>query len=633
MKTMLRRRLGVILIIGLLCSLLLSYVLQIKLLQKDADDASLWLFWQVQQILDENKIETGIVKEEFRADCLLKANAAAYMIEHASVDLNDQAEMKHIADLLQVDEFHLFNTEGTIYAGSEPKYFGYNFHSGEQMQFFLPMLEDKSLELCQEVTPNTAEGKLMQYAAVWREDGQGIVQIGMEPSRIIKAMEKNELSYIFSLLTERDGADLCAADPNTFEILGSTDTDYVGRTLFDLGFTAENLSSLGHSFHTNVNGVPSYCMFTYMDGVLVGRFCATESLYPAMSGNLLIMSLCLLTIFSIMLLSIFRYLDKRIIRGIDTVNAKLKKIADGDLTEGVDVHTTPEFTQLSGHINHMVSSLLDNATKLTFVLNAMQLPIGIYEYSRNENDRVHFTSKLPKIMGISKENVTDFFSSREDFEQKLAELQSDPVGENIFRLTAPEERYLRIESYTRADRAFGVLSDITGSVTEKKRIEHERDEDLLTGLHNGRAFYAQMDALFQQTDALQKAALIMIDTDELKQVNDRFGHQAGDRYLCGMASILRSCTAPKRVTARLSGDEFALFIYGCETEEELRRYVTETRRKQRGVETEFQGRLLPIKFSMGTAVYPGESSDYRTLLRLADQRMYEDKRQRKSMHQ
>ena len=74
---------------------------------------------------------------------------------------------------MQVDELHLFDTKGKLFSGSVPKYYNYTFESGEQMKFFLPMLKDKSMQLCQEVTPNTAENKLMQYIAVWREDQKG----------------------------------------------------------------------------------------------------------------------------------------------------------------------------------------------------------------------------------------------------------------------------------------------------------------------------------------------------------------------------------------------------------------------------------------------------------------------------
>ena len=57
---------------------------------------------------------------------------------------------------MAVDEIHLFDDQGTIYSGSAPKYFGYNFDSGTQMEYFKPMLKDKSLTMCQDVTPNTA---------------------------------------------------------------------------------------------------------------------------------------------------------------------------------------------------------------------------------------------------------------------------------------------------------------------------------------------------------------------------------------------------------------------------------------------------------------------------------------------
>ena len=110
--------------------------------------------------------------------------------------------MQKIARLLQVDEFHLFDTQGNLYAGSEPKYFGLNFSSGRQMQFFLPMLKDYHLQMCQDITPNTAEGKLMQYAAVWREDRKGIIQVGLEPTTVLDSMKRTELSYIFSLAAQ-----------------------------------------------------------------------------------------------------------------------------------------------------------------------------------------------------------------------------------------------------------------------------------------------------------------------------------------------------------------------------------------------------------------------------------------------
>lgn len=72
------------------------------------------------------------------------------------------------------------------------------FHPGEQMAFFAPMLTDKSLQLVQDAGPNTAEGKNMQYSAVWSADGTFIVQVGKDPQLVTEAMEKNEISYFSS---------------------------------------------------------------------------------------------------------------------------------------------------------------------------------------------------------------------------------------------------------------------------------------------------------------------------------------------------------------------------------------------------------------------------------------------------
>lgn len=72
-------------------------------------------------------------------------------------------------------------------------------------------------------------------------------------------------------------------------------------------------------------------------------------------------------------------------------------------------------------------------------------------------------------------------------------------------------------------------------------------------------------------------AMLMADADNLKQVNDRYGHQNGDRYLQGVARIFRSVCGEKSVLARLSGDEFAAFLYGCSNREELESLVERLR--------------------------------------------------------
>ena len=324
MKKMIQKNLLVIIVIAMLVSLALNYGVQVMRVQQDMRTTSAHLFWQIEQILSQNQVETQKVVEEFKNTCLIQAKAAAYIVQYRPSILEEQAELEKIAALLQIDELHVFDQKGNLYAGTEPQYFGYTFDSGEQMRFFLPMLQDKNLELCQDVTPNTAEGKLMQYAAVWREDGQGIVQIGMEPERVLEATKKNELSYIFSLLTAESGATLYAVDPQTYVVLGSTDHNLVGKHISEIGLDAEEISHGEKGFYDKIDGRFVYGVFELSSGksdtVLLGRVCTVDSLFRdiTMDSILLGVYLCLLAM--LIIINISRYLDRIIVSGIAVIN-------------------------------------------------------------------------------------------------------------------------------------------------------------------------------------------------------------------------------------------------------------------------------------------------------------------------
>ena len=235
MKKAITFRLCVVIITAMVMMALLGYYLLTKSAKEAMRTNSEIRFNQVSEVLKRNDTEIAELRENLKEDYFIRAKAAAYIVQNQPDVVGDLEEMRKIASLLQVDELHLFDMEGRLYAGSEPKYYDYTFRSGEQMQFFLPMVDDDSLQLCQDVTPNTAEGKMMQYVAVWREDHGGIVQIGMEPARLMAAMEKNELSYVFSMMTTERGVTIFAADQDTRAIIGATGEIPVGTPLASLG--------------------------------------------------------------------------------------------------------------------------------------------------------------------------------------------------------------------------------------------------------------------------------------------------------------------------------------------------------------------------------------------------------------
>lgn len=73
----------------------------------------------------------------------------SYIIDARPEVKYDTKELQKIAGLMSIDEIHLFNKIETVYGGTVPEYYGYSFNSGEQIEYFKPMLENKSLTMCQ----------------------------------------------------------------------------------------------------------------------------------------------------------------------------------------------------------------------------------------------------------------------------------------------------------------------------------------------------------------------------------------------------------------------------------------------------------------------------------------------------
>lgn len=192
-------------------------------------ESSEQIFAQLKQVIETNRANLEQEKQDFSQKCIQSAGMAAYFVEHSPEVKGSLSKTRELAEQLRVDEIHFFTPEGEIYAGTHPKYYGYTFHSGIQMEYFLPMLEDTSMKLCQEITPNTAEGKEMQYAAVWMADKSGIVQIGMKPDRILQEIKDTSLEKVISALPMDNSGQLHIVEKNTGTMVASTSDQIAGK--------------------------------------------------------------------------------------------------------------------------------------------------------------------------------------------------------------------------------------------------------------------------------------------------------------------------------------------------------------------------------------------------------------------
>jgi diguanylate cyclase (GGDEF)-like protein len=155
--------------------------------------------------------------------------------------------------------------------------------------------------------------------------------------------------------------------------------------------------------------------------------------------------------------------------------------------------------------------------------------------------------------------------------------------------------------------------------------------DQLTGLPNRRLFEDRLDQAIEHSRRNgTRTALIMLDLNGFKSINDQQGHEIGDRLLEHIANHLRHAVRSQDTLARLGGDEFIIITSDLPSETPVSQIVeTSITRVTEALKKPFQvgGRDLVVTGSVGVAIFPDDTTDEVLLRRLADQRMYQHKRQ------
>jgi diguanylate cyclase (GGDEF)-like protein/PAS domain S-box-containing protein len=171
----------------------------------------------------------------------------------------------------------------------------------------------------------------------------------------------------------------------------------------------------------------------------------------------------------------------------------------------------------------------------------------------------------------------------------------------------------------------GTVEDITERHLYQARIEQQANYDTLTGLANRSLLNDRLEqAILQAASYGARLAVVFIDLDRFKYVNDSLGHDVGDRLLQGMAERFKACVREFDTVARLGGDEFVLLLNGQSGPDSvatiLERVLESVAQPWRHGTREFE-----VTCSVGVALYPDDGNDAAALLKHADSAMYRAK--------
>src|SRR6266478_1808899 len=176
-----------------------------------------------------------------------------------------------------------------------------------------------------------------------------------------------------------------------------------------------------------------------------------------------------------------------------------------------------------------------------------------------------------------------------------------------------------------------LTTTLSADITEaRERIENLAQTDALTGLYNLRMF----NEVWQREHGSAERdrgvyALLLIDMDKLKEINDAFGHEAGNSAITLVAQCLQRSIRNSDYAARFGGDEFAVLLPGA-SPEVADAVVKRVRHNVFKTTLDLRSRMIRCNVSIGVVNYPRDGRDIRELLSMADRKMYRDKELRRA---
>lgn len=237
------------------------------------------------------------------------------------------------------------------------------------------------------------------------------------------------------------------------------------------------------------------------------------------------------------------------------------------------------------------------------------------------------SSRIPQSPNIHPDDMPAFIKIMRDTADGV------PYSQTEFRIRDAGGAFIwcRVRATTQFSRgglpikAVGVIADIDAERKQRQLLLEQAQKDPLTGLYNKTAVRNRIEGCLAQFGSGAAHALLIIDLDNFKNINDQYGHLCGDTVLSDVSESLKRLFRSSDIIGRIGGDEFLVFLPGASSRESVsaKAYrILDAFKKAGGKES----MAMPLSCSMGIAFYPSDARDYAGLYRCADRALYHVKK-------
>ena len=273
---------------------------------------------------------------------------------------------------------------------------------------------------------------------------------------------------------------------------------------------------------------------------------------------------------------------------------------------------------------------------------AEAIPLGLFQVDAERNvvytnDRLHAIVGVARSATVAEQLQSVLAADRAELERAFERVLGDGLPADIeVQLRLPDSREQRLCSISlRAlshedgtiSGAIACVADITDSAQMRDELKQRATFDELTGCHNRASIMRALEAELAGGEPGAERAVMFVDLDRFKAINDRYGHGAGDEMLRVLAARLRACVRGEDLVGRIGGDEFLVLCPNVGGAEQAMRLAARLTREL-SKDVPLASATISHQISIGVAWCDGAGGDADELVARADAAMYESKRER-----